>query len=112
LFTDVIKLEELESYDEQDESGVFRDKEAMRKQFRLLGPLGQAHNIVVYIRGSAGRTEEFRTLAGRLILIDNRTRWNSWFNMLVVLLNLRPVVEKYCQDHKDKLKDNILTPKD
>ena len=32
--------------------------------------------------------------------------------MLIVLLNLRPIVEKYCQDHKDKLKDNILTPKD
>ena len=67
---------------------------------------------MVYIHGLAGRTEEFRTLTGRLILMDNHTRWNSWFNMLVVLLNLRPVVEKYCQDHKDKLKDNILTPKD
>ena len=73
----MIKLEELESYDKQDESGVFRDKEAMRKQFRLLGPLGQAHNIVVYIRGLAGRTEKFRTLVGRLILMDNCTRWNS-----------------------------------
>jgi hypothetical protein len=31
--------------------------------------------------------------------------------MLVVLLNLRPIVEKYCQDHKEELKDNILTPK-
>jgi len=40
LFTGVIKLEELELYDKQDESGVFRDKEVMRKQFRLLGPLG------------------------------------------------------------------------
>ena len=67
---------------------------------------------MVYICGLASRTEEFRTLTGRLILIDNCTRWNSWFNMLVALLNLRPVVEKYCQDHKDELKDDILTPKD
>ena len=96
MFIDVIKLEELELYDKQDKSGVFRDKEAIRKQFWLLGPLGQAHNIVVYICGSAGRIEEFRTLVGRLILIDNRIRWNSWFNILVVLLNLRPIVEKYC----------------
>ena len=44
--------------------------------------------------------------------MDNRTRWNSWFNMLVVLLNLRPVIEKYCQDHEEELKDDILTPKD
>ena len=112
LFTDVIGLEELELYNKQDESGVFRDKEAMRTQFRLMGPLGQVHNIVVYIRGLAGRTEEFRKLAGRMIPMDNCTRWNSWCNMLVVLLNLRPVVEKYCQDHKDKLEDNILTSKD
>ena len=32
--------------------------------------------------------------------------------MLVVLLNLRPAVEKYCQDYKEELEDNILTPKD
>jgi hypothetical protein len=51
---------------------------------------------VVYIRGSAGRTEEFRKLVGRMILIDNCIRWNGWHNMLVILLNLRPAVEKYC----------------
>jgi hypothetical protein len=112
LFTGVVELEELESYDEQDEIGVFEDHEAMRIQFRLMGPLGQAHNIVVYIRGSAGRTKEFKELAGRMIPMDNRTRWNSWFNMLVVLLNLRPAVEKYCQDHEEELEDDILTPKD
>jgi hypothetical protein len=49
----------------------------MRIQFRLMGPLGQVHNIVVYIRGSASRTEEFRELVGRIIPMDNRTRWNS-----------------------------------
>ena len=48
--------------------------EEIRAQFRLMGPLGQAHNIVVHIRGLARRIEEFRILANRLILIDNRTR--------------------------------------
>jgi len=48
--------------------------EAIKAQFRLMGPLGQAHNIVVHIRGLARRTEEFRTLAKRLIPIDNYTR--------------------------------------
>jgi hypothetical protein len=62
----------------------------------MLGPLGQGHNIVVHIRASPGRTEEFRRLAGRLIPLDNRTRWNSWYDMLVVLLNLRDAIEKYC----------------
>ena len=32
--------------------------------------------------------------------------------MLVILLNLRLAVEKYYQDYKDKLKDDILTSKD
>jgi hypothetical protein len=32
--------------------------------------------------------------------------------MLVVLLNLRPAVEKYCTDHEEELKEDILSPKD
>jgi hypothetical protein len=67
---------------------------------------------VVHIRGSAERIEEFWTLAGRMIPMDNCTRWNSWYQMLVVLLNLRPAVEKYCQNHKEELKKDILTSKD
>jgi hypothetical protein len=74
LFTNIIGVEELESYDSQDENGELADKEARRIKFRLLGLLGQGHNIVVYIRRSPGRTEEFRVLAGRLILLDNCTR--------------------------------------
>ena len=44
--------------------------------------------------------------------MDNCTRWNSWYNMLIVLLDLRLAVEKYCQDYKEELKNDILTPKD
>jgi hypothetical protein len=29
--------------------------------------------------------------------------------MLLVLLNLRPVVKKYCLDYKDKLKEDLLS---
>jgi hypothetical protein len=32
--------------------------------------------------------------------------------MLLVLLNLRPAVEKYCQDYKEELKEDILSSKD
>ena len=77
LFTNLVNLESLELYDKQEEARVFDITEAVRSQFRLLGPLGQAHNIMVHICGSAGRTEQFRTLAGRMIPMDNRTRWNS-----------------------------------
>jgi hypothetical protein len=51
-------------------------------------------------------------LTKRLIPMDNRTRWNSWYEMLQVLLELRPVVERYCQNHEEELEEDILTPKD
>jgi hypothetical protein len=41
--------------------------------------------------------------------MDNRTRWNSWFSMLEVLLKLKPCVVKYCIDHGEELEDDILT---
>jgi len=67
-------LEELASYDLEDEDRELTDKEVKRARFRLLGPLGKGHNIVVYISRSPARTEVFRKLIGRLILIDNSTR--------------------------------------
>ena len=70
-------LEELALYDLENEDGELTDEEARRARFRLLGPLGKGHNIIVYIGGSPARIDIFRKLAGRLIPIDNRTRWNS-----------------------------------
>jgi hypothetical protein len=32
--------------------------------------------------------------------------------MLCVLFDLRPAVERYCQNHEEELKEDILTPKD
>jgi hypothetical protein len=46
----------------------------MRIQFRLIGPLGQAYNIVIYIRELTSKIEEFKKLARRMILMDNRMR--------------------------------------
>jgi hypothetical protein len=53
------------------------DKEVKKAKFRLLGPLSKAHNIVVHIRSLGSCIEQFRKLVGRMISIDNRTRWNS-----------------------------------
>jgi len=74
LFTSVITAQELESYDEQEQTGQLSNDKVKRVQFRLLGPLGKAHNIVVHIRASPSRTAEWKELAGRMIPIDNRTR--------------------------------------
>ena len=81
-------------------------------KFRLLGPLGQGHNIVVYILGSPSCIAKFIGLVGKMIPMDNRTRWNSWYVMLIVLLELRTQVEMYYLIYKDKLKEDILSLKD
>jgi hypothetical protein len=67
---------------------------------------------VVYIRGSPRRIAKFLNLVGRMVPMDNCTRWNSWYEMLMVLLNLRPEIEKYCLNYKDELEEDILSPKD
>ena len=77
MFTNVIDLDDLESYDQEEENRELIDNEEKKAKFRLLGPLGQGHNIVVHMRGSSSRIEYFKKLVGRIILIDNRTRWNS-----------------------------------
>jgi hypothetical protein len=112
LFAEVIDLEELASYDLEDEDGELTDKEARRAWFRLLGPLSKGHNIVVYISGSLACTDVFRKLAGRLILMDNRTRWNSWYKMLLVLLLLKGKVEDYCEKYESKLEEDLLSCED
>jgi hypothetical protein len=60
-----------------------------------MGPLGKIYNIIVYIRGLTARIAEFLELVGRRILLDNRIRWNSWYTMLVIALELRPAVKQY-----------------
>jgi hypothetical protein len=70
-------MEELESYDNEEEAKTFVDNEGIKAKFRLLRPLSKAHNIVAYIRKSPKRITIFKNFANRMIPIDNRTRWNS-----------------------------------
>jgi len=108
LFADIIDLDELESYDQANEDEELIDEELWKARFRLLGPLGKGHNIVVHIRKPGGHTEYFRKLAGRMILMDNRTRWNSWFNMLLVFLELKKQIDDYCEHFESELKKDLL----
>lgn len=74
LFANVMAMGELKSYNDQDKNGDITNEEARRAKFRLLGPLGQGHNIIAHIRGSPARTKVFKELARRMIPMDNRTR--------------------------------------
>jgi hypothetical protein len=76
LFSDIIKIEKLKSYDEQKQKENIKttDDKIIKIQFKFLKSLSKKHNIVIYIRKSAGRTAEFKELAERMIPINNRTR--------------------------------------
>jgi hypothetical protein len=63
---------------------------------------------VVYIRGSFARIARFKEFAKKIIPINNRTRWNSWYEMLFIFLNLRSAVKKYCSDYEDEFEEDIL----
>jgi hypothetical protein len=112
LFQDIIEIEQLESYDQQEEKGELGDEEERRTNFRVLGPLGKLHNIVVHIRSSAGRTKEFKILAERMIPLDNRTRWNSWHEMLVVADQKAGAIDTYTKNHFATLEADYLSPED
>jgi hypothetical protein len=63
---------------------------------------------VVHIRGSSARTARFKELTGKMIFMNNRTKWNNWYEIFFIFFNLKFAVEKYCSDYKDELKKNIL----
>ena len=101
-------MAELESYDEAEANEELTNEEAKKAKFRLLGPLGKAHNIVVHIRGSGSRAAYFRKLAGRMIPMDNCMRWNSWYNILQVLLEEKAHIDKYCEYFEYELQKDLL----
>jgi hypothetical protein len=96
-------MDKPESYDKEEADRELIDEEVKKAKFRLLGPLGKAHNIIVHIRGLASRAALFRELAGRMIPMDNHIRWNSWHNMLEVLLKEKASINKYYKDFEDEL---------
>ena len=132
LFAKAITIEELETVDidevsaaeglrtmsfQQLSEAAIATNEATKAQnsrvlFRRLGPMGKLHNIVVHIRSSGPRTKQFRNSAGRLIPLDNRTRWNSWFTMLQTALQHEGAITQYLHTWYDDLKADHLSPKD
>jgi hypothetical protein len=88
LFTNSEDEKEMESYDQEDiEEAKEEEKEKLARERATkirtkMGVIGKVHNIVVHIRASPQRTTQFKAVAGKTIPLDNRTRWNSWYQML------------------------------
>jgi hypothetical protein len=108
LFQDLVEMEELASYDENERNT--EGEPAELHTIRGIGPLGKLHNIVVHIRGSPGRTKQFKSFAKRLIPLDNRTRWNSWYSMVQVALNHESAIDAYTKANYESLAFDFLDP--
>jgi hypothetical protein len=111
LFHGCKDMELLDQYEDQEENGHQSDEEK-RAAFRVMGPLGKLHNIVVHTRGSTSRSKEFKALAGRMVPLDNSTRWNSWFHMLAVADEAAGAIDTYTKNHIDVLRADYLSPED
>lgn len=110
-------LEACREIEEMDEASFNMDMlEGWKKQkelgWRQMGPLGKIHNIAVHIRADDYRYNLFRRRAGKILGLDNDTRWNSWFLLLDTALNKEEHIKWYQDKYYDALVDDYLTPQD
>ena len=61
------------------------------------------------IRSSTNRIVEFLALAIRIVLLNNYTRQNSQYNLLVIANKLIATINTYTKDYQANLKDDFIT---
>ncbi len=112
MFYNSISAEELKSYEELEKREELKNIEEVKRKFRLLNPLDKLHNIIVDIRSSDNRIAEFLALVTRMIPLDNRTRWNSWYNSLVVVNKLTATINTYIKNYWADLEYDFIILED
>ena len=97
-----------------DKNLAERMKKAQAAGWREIGTLGKVHNLIVHMRASEARWNDFKALCGRSIPLDNDTRWNSWFLVLEVIRkqNVQLAINAYATKWYKEIKDDYLTPDD
>ena len=63
----------------------------------------------MHIQGSTAYTNEFLELARRKVLLDNCTRWNSWFLMFVIAVEKAGAIDTYTKNHFSILEADYIT---
>jgi hypothetical protein len=101
-------MDELESYNEIEIDKKFTDKKIKKTKFKFLKFLNKAYNIVIHIRSSDNRANYFRKLIKRMILMDNRTRWNNWYNIFQILFEQKTYINKYYKNFERELQKDLL----
>lgn len=102
------------------DEGVEYDKEvrlsALLEKKRLgwkdIRPLGKLYAIVAYMRASELLYNEFLAAAGRIIPMDNDTRWDSWYTINTVAYELEGHVDTFVKNHRKAIRKYALTPDD
>ena len=87
-------------------------KRAGEEVQREMSSLGKIHNLAVQLRGSNARYNEFLELTQKMLSLDNDTRWNSWFKMLEIALELQPHINTILAKYYDDIKLDFLSPED
>ncbi|KAK9483577.1 hypothetical protein V1527DRAFT_484735 [Lipomyces starkeyi] len=82
--------------------------------WRQFGGIGKIHNIAVDIRSSTRLYNEFISLAGKALGLDNDTGWNSSYVLITTALEpkVRVALHQYLDRHYELLRDDFLTPED
>ena len=113
--------DEMDADDNRDEDDEGEDEEnklvaiskrKKRRSWKDIRPLGKLHAIVAYIRASELLYNEFLDAAGRMIPMDNDTRWNSWYMMGAVACELEGHVDTFVKAHRKEIGKYALTPDD
>jgi hypothetical protein len=74
---------------------------------------GKLHNIAIKMRSSELLTSEWKDLAGKLLGIDNATRWNSWYDpLLTTAVEKKNQLNEFCLKHHKDFGDDLLTGSD
>ncbi len=104
-------VEDDEGEDEENKLAAMSRKREKRS-WKDIGPLGKLHAIVAYMRASELLYNEFLDAAGRMVPMDNDTRWNSWYTMSMVACELEGHVDAFVKAHRKEIGKYALTPGD
>jgi len=118
LFGKDVDAFEIESRKRQDLNEEAAELEAWRRK----GSIGKLHNIVVFVRKSPQRMEEFLKVQCNInteasdvstaslllqVVEDNATRWNSTYNMIYRALQVKDAIDLFTTRHvTSKRKDD------
>ena len=83
-------------------SATLNDETKERDIWRAKGPIGKLHRLVIHIRRTPQRRQEFLGLRDQsensiplMVIQDNETRWNSKYNMALRALKLKDRIQLY-----------------